>query len=337
MGLETDFLYMGDWVWPEPAILSPLQFISLLPRLKGYDVIHAGTALAAYPFSLFRGRLKASLIHDMHGHSSEMRLKLSLERHKLKGAFRLLQALLLEEVTIHRSDYHLVVSRPLMNRLLAHHIPGEKALLLRNGVDIQMFKPDGVPRNGPFTICYAGDFQVWQGVDLLVDAGRLLGESLDVKMKFIGFRKTPFHIKWKEKIKETLGPRAELVDRVSQRELIHCLKAADFLVLPRPYHTATTVALPTKFAEYIALGKPVIVTNVDETAQFVRENRCGLVCQPTASGLAQAIRQARGVGRPEWRAMGERGRRLAERTFAWKVICQKYYDFLSKLKNSQKG
>jgi glycosyltransferase involved in cell wall biosynthesis len=88
------------------------------------------------------------------------------------------------------------------------------------------------------------------------------------------------------------------------------------------------VAMPTKFAEYIALGKPVLVTDVDETARFVRRHDCGLVCEPSASGLAGAIAQAREMSREELSAMGRRGRRLAESTFSWEVICQKYHDFL---------
>jgi glycosyltransferase involved in cell wall biosynthesis len=216
---------------------------------------------------------------------------------------------------------------------LAHRIPVKKTLLIRNGVDIQMFKPDGIPQNGTFTVCYAGSFYVWQGMDILVEAGRML-RDMDIKLKFIGFRQTQQDREWKERIRKTLGPQAELVDRVSQGELTGLLQAADLLVLPRPYHPATVVAMPTKFAEYIALGKPVLVTDVDETAQFVRKYECGLVCHPSASGLAEAIRQARSMGRPKLRIMGERGRRLAETTFSWEVISQEYYDFLTSIKSS---
>jgi glycosyltransferase involved in cell wall biosynthesis len=330
--VEAGFLYMGDQVRPEPALLSPLQFTCLLPRLQNYDVIHAGTAAAAYPFSFFRERFPARLVHDMHGHSSEMSLKLRHEEHKLKGSFRLLQALFIEEMTIHRADYHLVVSRPLLHRLLAHRVPVEKTLVLRNGVDVQLFRTGESPRGEVFTVCYAGDYQTWQGIDLLIEAGRLLPDR-DVKFRFIGFRQTSNHLRWREKIMRILGPRAELVDRVPQRELIGLMHSADLLVLPRPYHQATRVAMPTKFAEYIALGKPVLVTDVDETARFVREHRCGLVSPPTASGLAQAILKARDLGRDRLKLMGERARRLAESTFAWEVICQEYYDFLTRVVN----
>jgi len=313
LGMEADFLHMGDLIRPEPAVVSPFRFSRVLSRIQQYDVIHAGTALAAFPFCVYRRRFKATLIHDMHGHSSEMLMKLQLERRKLKSAFLLMQSLLLEEMTIHHSDYHLVVSRPLMGKLLAHGIPESRALLLRNGVDVQMFKP--------------GDFQVWQGVDLLIEAAQKSPDK-DIRFQFIGFRETAEHCKWKEKIHASLGSRAQLTDRVSQQDLTGLLRAADLLVLPRPYHPATAVAMPTKFAEYNALGKAVLVTDVDETASFVRQDNCGLVCRPSASGLAEGIAQARRMGPEKLSDMGQRGRRLAESTFSWEVICRRYHDFL---------
>ncbi|MFC1682637.1 glycosyltransferase [Candidatus Zixiibacteriota bacterium] len=328
LGAQADILFMGDRIRPEPVLLSPLQFSKVASRLDGYDFIHAGTALAAYPFCCHRGHFQAALIHDMHGHSSEMLMMLKMYGQRWKSTLRLAQSLWVEEMAIHRSDYHLVVSRPLLGRLLAHRVDRGRTLLLRNGVDIQLFRPPGCSPEKEFTVCYAGDYQAWQGVELLVDAGEILG-SADIRWKFIGFRQTKEHQGWKDRIHRALGSKAELVDRVGQQELIPLLGAADLLVLPRPYHPATAVAMPTKFAEYIALGKPVLVTDVDETARFVRQHDCGLVCQPSASGLAAAIVQAREMGPEKLSAMGQRGRRLAESTFSWDVICQKYHDFLS--------
>jgi glycosyltransferase involved in cell wall biosynthesis len=263
----------------------------------------------------------------MHGHSSEMLMKLQLEPEKIKGLFLLGQSLLLEELTIHRCDYHLAVSGPLLGRLLAHGVRRSRTLVLRNGVDIGMFKPRGAPRTDGFTVCYAGDYQVWQGVDLLVQAARMVTEP-GMRFRFIGFRQSPEHGRWKDRIRAALGGRAELIDRLPHQELVQQLESSALLVLPRPRHNATEVALPTKFAEYVALGKPVVVTEVDETAQFVRRYECGLVCPPTARGLAQAIGQARRASPEQLRAMGARGRRLAEAEFSWDVICRRYYDFL---------
>jgi len=326
-GIDADFLYMGDLIRKEPAILSPVKFPAVLQKVRSYDIIHLGTFLAAYPFCVYRKRLKAVLVHDMHGHSSELMMMLRLRPGKLKGAYLLAQSLWLEEITIHGCDYHLVVSRPLRERLLAHGVPQSKTLLLRNGVNTDLFRPTAGDQGDRFTVCYAGDFQVWQGIDLLLSAARRLGDA-DILWRFVGFRDKPAHHAWKRRIQSTLGGRVELVDRVDQSELRRILGSADLLILPRPYHRATAVAMPTKFAEYIALGKAVVVTEVDETAQFVKRHRCGLVSPPTAAGLAETIERARGCDRENLREMGRRGRRLAEQVFSWDTICDRYVRFL---------
>jgi glycosyltransferase involved in cell wall biosynthesis len=342
LGVETDFLYLADWIQPDwgdpmdrvPPILFPFQFSGLLPRLKDYDAIHAGNSYVASVFCFFKKHFPASVIHDMHGNViSELFQKWKFEKQKLKNTFNLLEFSLLQEVTIHRADYHLVVSLPLRKQLLAHGVPRDRILLNRNGVDVEKFKTKDIPPSGAFTIGYAGGFQVWQGVNSLVEAGQML-QDLDIKLKFVGLRQTLQDRKWEEKIRNSLGPKAELVGRVGHQELIGHLQSADVLVSPRPYNSANIAMFPCKFPEYIALGKPVIVTDVGDTPHFVRKYECGFVCRPSPSGLAAAIRQAYNMGRPKLRIMGERGRRLAETTFTWETICREYYDFLTRKKGA---
>lgn len=333
LGHRADLLYLGDHLRTNPPILSPVGFARLLPRCRGYDAIHAGTAFGGFAPCLYKRHLQAPLIHDMHGDGTgEMLMKLRFEDHKLKSAFWLMQNSYMEEAVIHRADYHLVVSRPLRQLLLSHGVPRSRTLLLRNGVDVQAFRPHGRRPGGPFTVCYAGDFQVWQGVELLLEALRRLPE-LDIRFTFIGFRSKPGDQAWKGRLNRLLGSRAQLIDRLPREDLIERLREADLLILPRPYHRATAVAMPTKFAEYLALGKAVLVTEVDETAQFVRGHRCGLVSPPTAAGLAQGIIQAHHSGRAKLESMGRRGRRLAEEVFSWDVICRRYDQFLRRISN----
>jgi glycosyltransferase involved in cell wall biosynthesis len=330
LGHRTDLLYLGDHMRTNPPIVSPVGFPALLPRCCGYDAIHAGTAFGGFPLCLFKRYLEAPLIHDMHGDGTgEMMMKFRFQDRSLKTAFWVFHNAFMEEVIIHRADLHLVVSRPLRELLLGHGIPRHRIGLVRNGVDVDRFRPQEEKASGPFTVCYAGDFQVWQGVDLFMKALRRLSQE-EIRFVFIGFRSTPDDQAWKGRLEQLLGPRARLIDRLPQEELIEQLRGADLLVLPRPYHRATAVAMPTKFAEYLALGKAVLVTEVDETARFVHRHRCGFVSLPTAEGLAEGILRARRTGRDELAAMGRRGRRLAEGFFSWEAICRRYERFLLK-------
>jgi glycosyltransferase involved in cell wall biosynthesis len=149
----------------------------------------------------------------------------------------------------------------------------------------------------------------------------------NVRLRIIGF--TPQNQRLRERIAARLGSRAELIDRLPQHQLAAQLSSADILIIPRPRHPAVEVALPTKFAEYAALGKAVIVCDVDETAQLVRDNQCGLVSPPNAVGLAITIAAATVLGPDQLELMGRNARALAEREFTWEVIGRNYAAFLT--------
>ena len=89
--------------------------------------------------------------------------------------------------------------------------------------------------------------------------------------------------------------------------------------------------LPTKFAEYISTGRPVIVTNLDSAASLVQEYDCGFVSNPNPESLAQAILEAKNSSSEQLDEKGINARKLAEREFDIKVIAKRYYNDLSML------
>ena len=62
--------------------------------------------------------------------------------------------------------------------------------------------------------------------------------------------------------------------------MLDLLSSASILISPRPNHVASRAAFPVKFAEYAALGRPILVNDVDETADFIRKYDCGFVSSP---------------------------------------------------------
>ena len=70
----------------------------------------------------------------------------------------------------------------------------------------------------------------------------------------------------------------EFMDFMTNPKLIDYLCSSDGLVIPRMRHPALEVAFPTKFAEYIACGVPVIVTDMGDAGRLTRRHRCGLAC-----------------------------------------------------------
>jgi glycosyltransferase involved in cell wall biosynthesis len=110
--------------------------------------------------------------------------------------------------------------------------------------------------------------------------------------------------------------------------LINYLCGSDALIIPRMSHPALEVAFPTKFAEYVACGVPVIVTDVGDAGVLTRRHRCGLVCGTSAASIAGAIMDLKSCSPAERQEMGDNGRRLAEDLLDYRKISVKYYEFL---------
>jgi glycosyltransferase involved in cell wall biosynthesis len=288
--------------------------------VAGFDFVHAG-GNAAYAAAWLKLCTNAKVIFDVHGDVvSETQLEWSTSP-RFQSAYELIQAHVIQAVAARSCDYFLAVSRPLGERLVQYGAAPDRIALIRNGVDLETFSPGACNRNGHFTITYAGGFQRWQGLDSLVQAFERLTDDR-VRLRIIGFG--PDQESYRRDIRQRLGERVDLVDRLPRDMLVKELRDAQVLALPRPPHPAVTVAMPTKFGEYLALGKPVLVCDVDETAALVREHGCGFVSNPGPAALAESIREIATVSDNALHEAGQRSRQLAEIEFSWQQIGRKY-------------
>jgi len=325
--IDTDFLSLRELPAGRPILAQALNAPLLRARVADCDFVHGG-GNAAYTAVFLKPFTRARVIHDVHGDGvSEARIKASATR-SWRGLYEIAQAWVADTAAYRFADYALVVSKPSWRRLVDEkHVPADRIGLVRNGVDLAEFDrpPKLRSRDGELVVCYAGGFQAWQGVDSLISAIERL-ESLAVRLKVIGF--TPEQEAIRADIARRLGGRAVLLDKMPRHQLIAELAGADVLVIPRPRHRAVEVAFPTKFGEYLALAKPVVVCDVDETADLVREHRCGLVSEPTPAGLADALRTMAELAPGELRRMGCNARRLAECELSWDIVGRKYAELL---------
>ena len=325
LGIDTEFLSLQDMPLGRPTLLFPLNLLAVWQAIRDADIVHA-ISDAAYAAALWKPFSNTPVVYDVVADAlAEARLHWETQKH-WRTAFYVFQETFMNWIAYHCSDWFITVSTPLMDRLVAKKgVPRERLYMVRNGVDTDLFTPAAEVAGGIFTICYAGGFHVWQGIDNLLSAARLLrGEA--VRFRIVGFRDEDQQLK--ARIENELRDQVELVDRVPQAELVAHLSSAHILIIPRLPHPAIEIAFPTKFSEYLALGKPVIVTDVDETAVLVRKHRCGLVSEPSPVALAETIREAARLSRAELTEMGRNGRLLAESVFDWQVVCQDYADLL---------
>ena len=166
---------------------------------------------------------------------------------------------------------------------------------------------------------FFGLIRDYKGLDLLLEAWRRLrlkGELADYKLVVAGefyTDKTPY-------IKRINTPELKdvviLHDRfIPDEEVKNFFSATDFLVLP--YKSATQSGV-TQIAYKFNL--PVIVTRVGGLAEIIPDGVAGVVCDPSADGVAKAIET---ILQPERLASLRGGMAEESKRFTWGAMCKK--------------
>ncbi|MGE5465333.1 MAG: glycosyltransferase family 4 protein [Betaproteobacteria bacterium] len=326
LGVNTVMLYLGDMPLKKPFLISPLNVPLLRKYFDGFDYVHAGNTGAAYLMDIAKtaARTDSKVIYDVHGNLAE-EAKLNYRGGlDFKNGFHYIQYTIMEKIASKYSDYFAVCSESFRDHYLNRGVHSNRIEVVLNGVNIDLFKPRGPPENDVFTVTYAGRSQKWQGVGLLLQAARLLKDE-EVRFRVIGMDSAT--------CRELQGKygNVEFMDFIPDTSLVDHLCGSDALIIPRMSHPALEVAFPTKFAEYIACGVPVIVTDIGDAGRLTRRHGCGLACATDAGSIAAAILKLKNTDKEERQAMGNNGRRLAEEMLDYKKISRTYYDFLNKV------
>jgi glycosyltransferase involved in cell wall biosynthesis len=333
LGVRTGILYLGEKTLTSHTML-PLYIPQVSRILRECDFIHAGGTPSAFVASLCKPFHRKKVIYDVHGDpiGEILQEKADPGSRRFLGAFPVTKAFIQEVIATALSDYFFVVSEPLKRLFIRRGVPSGAIAVIRNGVDLNLFKkiPLHRRRHGRSRIfTYAGKFQPYQAVDDFIDAAVEIRKiRRDFVFQIIGF--SPDDGPRKAEIASRSGGAVRLLDGRPQVDLNRILNESDVLVIPRRASRVTTIAFPTKFAEYVAMEKPVLVSSVDESASFTVTHRCGIVYGEGAEAMRQGILRIGGLSEAEYGSMGRRGRVMAESHFEWSRICRNYVDFLKR-------
>lgn len=115
--------------------------------------------------------------------------------------------------------------------------------------------------------------------------------------------------------------------RASRAETEQLLPSVLATVIPRRRTPYNHLAVPIKVLEYLGYGRPLIVTDVEETAAIVRAADCGVVVPDTAEGLAAGIAEVASASADQIRSWGEAARRAAVAN-SWEVRADRILELL---------
>jgi glycosyltransferase involved in cell wall biosynthesis len=117
----------------------------------------------------------------------EVNAPLVEEQQRYRGLALASEAAAIEAEVFGRADVVVTVSDRVKAHAVAKGAPAERILVVPNGVDPSRFHPAVAPEcvpeaEGMFVIGFAGSFKAWHGIDVLLEAFRMLrGRSTDYR------------------------------------------------------------------------------------------------------------------------------------------------------------
>jgi len=201
----------------------------------------------------------------------------------------------IELLNLKYSDIIVVVSEEMKEELLQKGIDERKILVNPNGVDINVYSPniDGSEikqkynlSNSQVLIGFIGTFGKWHGAEVLTEAfGMLLRENPNLKeslfLILIGDGITMSEVK--QKINQyNIEKNVILTGQIPQSMGPKYLSICDILVSPHiPTPDGTKFfGSPTKLFEYMAMGKPIIASNLNQIGRILENEVTAILTKP---------------------------------------------------------
>jgi colanic acid biosynthesis glycosyl transferase WcaI len=207
------------------------------------------------------------------------------------------------------------ISPQMCARLLAKGVPAERVVELRNWAEIDAIQPLEGPSpyraewaiTAPHVAIYSGNIANKQGIEIVIEAARLLASRTDLAFVICGEGPNRANL---ERLAADL-PIVQLRDLQPRARLDDLLGLASVHLLPQLADAADLV-LPSKMANMLASGRPVVATAAPGTGVADEIAGCGIaVAAGDAHAFAAAI--ATLIDNPSRRAnLGKAARARAE-------------------------
>ena len=209
--------------------------------------------------------------------------------------------------------------------------------VIPNGVDHELFtpngrsRPDSLPPKDTPVIAFSGSFRPWHGIDDLLDAFRLFVDQTQSSAHLLLVGDGPAREEFEEKARRFgLSDRVHITGMVPHDEVPKWLEGATMAVAPYPQLDDFYFS-PLKLYEFLALGLPVIATDVGQIRDVIPDGERGLLC-PAGSPAALAEAMAKLVSDQERsRQLGDAGRDWVLEHATWTRRVQEILDHVEAL------
>jgi colanic acid biosynthesis glycosyl transferase WcaI len=210
----------------------------------------------------------------------------------------------IESWVMRRFDTVSTISGRMLERVREKGVTEQRCVLFPNWVDTSSIYPLPESNGDKIVALYSGTTGAKQGLDLLIDAARLIQDHAHIEIVICGDGTAGL-----QKCAKDL-PNVRFLPLQPLESLNELLSTADIHLLPQKPSVADLV-MPSKLLGMVASGRPIVATAEEGTEVAKVVSRCGIVVPPECpAALARAIVQL--ADDPERRReLGRRARDFA--------------------------
>jgi phosphatidylinositol alpha-mannosyltransferase len=228
----------------------------------------------------------------------------------------------------------IAVSKPAMD-FAVKYVPGEYNII-PNGIDLDHFSPNVAPIDrfcdGKMNILFVGRLEKRKGLDYLLNAYRQVKEDFPDSRLIIVGPGTRLRKNYEKQVRRDSLKDVVFAGYASYDELPGYYKSADIFCSPATGRESFGIVL----LEAMAVGTPIVATNIDGYASVVTHGEEGLLVPPKdENDLARALVSLM-ADESLRQQMGARGVQTANK-YDWRKIAQQVFAYYSRILNESPG
>lgn len=126
------------------------------------------------------------------------------------------------------------------------------------------------------------------------------------------------------------GKSVVIHGRIPQEQIPGVYLNSDYLIFVRPQRKSSNAGFPTKFAESMAVGTPVITNNTGDIGLYLKNGENGfLLPDNTTEAVCECFRRMIKISDEEYTQMRKAARETAEKSFDYRVYMEEVSNFFS--------
>lgn len=294
--------------------------------LEDLDYIHVHDLIWARTGYKISKRVNAKFILDLHENMpAALQNNYSPQLHSRNVLVRLIFNIVLgrkrwkkyELDSVRKADRVIVVVEEAMDRFPKEY--KDKFTIVSNTEEPNNWAPKSKKRiNEEFIVLYIGGVYYHRGVDILIESYKYLVKDYPyIRLKIIGL-KNDLYAGYLNKlvVENNLQNHVKLINWVPYNEVEENIIDSDLCAVPHNNIEHTQTTIPHKLFQYMAMSKPVLVSDVKPLKRVVKETKSGFIFKAgNAIDCAEKIKEA--IESNDLEEYGKKGRKATEEIYNW--------------------